>query len=161
LSDQLVALTGHGTLPCLLVLPGSQDRRTRVRSHIGIGAVGSVAGVPRRRGVHSRPVDFLADPAAAFPEGELDVDAPLEAVVAHRLAGRLDAALEGRALSAVCRDAGLNRSTVQDLLAGRSLCDTVTLAKLEATLGVALWPGAEGLGKGSVAVHDTDRSSHP
>jgi hypothetical protein len=122
-------------------------------------ALGSVAAVPRRSGETRRPVEYLADPTAEFSSGDLADGAPVEVVAVHALARNLAAALEGRALIQVCAEAGLNRSTVQELLAGRSFCDVVTVAKLEATLGVGLWVGAEGLGQRSVSVHDTDRST--
>ncbi len=56
------------------------------------------------------------------------------------MAQRLRGQLSDRALAAVCRDAGLARSTVQDLLAGRTWPDLVTLAKLEDALDARLWP---------------------
>ncbi len=48
--------------------------------------------------------------------------------------------LRDRSPSAVCRDAGLAGSTVQDLLAGRTWADLVTLAKLEEVVDAGLWP---------------------
>lgn len=96
--------------------------------------------MPRRRGATHPPLEFLADPAIGFLDGELVSDAPAEVRVAHELARNVAAAMEGRALIVVCEQAGLNRSTVQSLLAGRGFCDIVTVAKLESTLGVDLWP---------------------
>lgn len=97
--------------------------------------------MPRRRGATRSPVEFLTDPSVAFVEGDLAATAPMEVRVAHELARNVAAALDGRALIVVCERAGLNRSTVQSLLAGRSFCDIVTVSKLESTLGVDLWPG--------------------
>lgn len=96
--------------------------------------------MPRRRGSVRPPIDYLADPDAPFVAGALTPDAPVEAIVAQGLARNISAALDGRKLIRVCEEAGLNRSTVQELVAGRGYCDIVTVAKLEAVLGVGLWP---------------------
>jgi hypothetical protein len=147
LSDAHVPLVGHSHLPHCRFFPAvlrvgvTLLGSTRYRA-----ALGSVAAVPRRRGETRRPVEYLADPTVDFSTGALIEDAPVEVVAVHALARNLAAALEDRALIQVCAEAGLNRSTVQDLLAGRSFCDVVTVAKLEATLGVGLWGDAEGLG---------------
>ena len=99
--------------------------------------------MPRRRGSTRAPVDYLEDPTVAFVDGDLAPDAPVEARVAQAIARNVAASLDGRALIRVCADADLNRSTVQDLVAGRSYCDIVTVAKLQAVLGVELWPSHE------------------
>ncbi len=92
--------------------------------------------MPRR----ATQVGTPRDHAPGFPDGPIPVDAPDGVAHAAEIARRLRAALEGKSISAVCRNAGLNRSTVQDLIAGRTFADTVTLAKLERVLGVRLWP---------------------
>ena len=91
----------------------------------------------RRRGVEGVPADHVV---GAFPDGEVPDGAPAAARYAVAVARALRTALRDRALAAVCRDAGLARSTVQDLLAGRTWPDLVTLAKLEEALDVRLWP---------------------
>ncbi len=88
-------------------------------------------------------MDHLLDPGSEFPAGQLASTAPSEVIIAQGLALNVQIALRDTTLIGACRDAGLNRSTVQDLLAGRTFCDIATLAKLEATLGVPLWPGLD------------------
>jgi hypothetical protein len=86
----------------------------------------------------SRPVDYLI--SGTWPDGELHRDAPIEAVYAQRISQHLVEALAGRSVIAIAREANLNRSTVQDLLAGRSCGQVSTVARLEQVLGRKLWP---------------------
>lgn len=67
-------------------------------------------------------------------------DAPVAARYALDLSRRLRDATEGRALAVVAEDADIARSTLYDLLQGRTWADLQTLAKLEVTLGSRLWP---------------------
>ena len=92
----------------------------------------------QRRGVEGPPVSYLAD--GVWPDGELVADAPPAARYVAHIARQLRAALEGHTLSELSRRADVNRSTIQDLLAGRFWPDVVTLAKLEQALGATLWP---------------------
>jgi len=82
-------------------------------------------------------------PAGPFSE---DLAAPVRdaAVFAAALSGRLDAALEGRSVADVAREADVARSTVYDLRSGTTWPDVVTVFKLEGALGVLLWvrPGS-------------------
>lgn len=86
------------------------------------------------------PADYCS---GEFPAAPLNEAAPGVASYAVRVARNLQAALSDRSVAAVCREAGLARTTVQDLLAGRTWPDLVTLAKLEIALGVVLWPVGE------------------
>ncbi|KRF45101.1 hypothetical protein ASH01_14355 [Terrabacter sp. Soil811] len=56
------------------------------------------------------------------------------------IARSLDQALEGQVRARVAHDAGIERSTLYDILAGNTWPDMVTLAKLEQCLNVTLWP---------------------
>jgi len=67
-------------------------------------------------------------------------DAPIAARYAFELSKRLWEATEGRALAVVAEEADIARSTLYDLLQGRTWADLQTLAKLEMTLGSRLWP---------------------
>lgn len=63
------------------------------------------------------------------------------AEVARHLALRLRDALEGVSLRAAEELTGVNYSTINKILNGRSWPDAATLAKLEAGLDTELWPG--------------------
>lgn len=65
------------------------------------------------------------------------VDARLAA-----LQRNVTAALAGKAISDVAASAGLHPQEVTDLVAGATTVDLYVLARLEAALGVPLWPGA-------------------
>lgn len=78
--------------------------------------------------------------ATAWPDGALVPGAPLGTGHVLCIARNLAAALDAQSLSAVARQAEVNRSTLQDLLAGRVWPEALTVAKLELVLGVRLWP---------------------
>ena len=94
--------------------------------------------VPPRRSPAGPPRVFLA--TGEWPDGVLRDDAPVAARYALELSRRLRDATEGRALAVVAEDADIARSTLYDLLQGRTWADLQTLAKLEVTLGSRLWP---------------------
>jgi ribosome-binding protein aMBF1 (putative translation factor) len=75
-----------------------------------------------------------------FPGGTLRPGVPEGVAEVAEIARRLRTELDGRSISAVSREAGLTRSTIQDLISGRVVPDVVTLVKLERVLGVRLWP---------------------
>jgi hypothetical protein len=107
---------------------------------MGNGAYGG--GMPRRSGPRAgEPPRAWVRPGAEWPE--LVHDAPPEAKALAALAVALRAQLEGRTIAGVARDAGLDRSTIHDVLAGRSWWNLGDLAKVEAVLGTRLWPGPE------------------
>lgn len=97
--------------------------------------------MPRRAGSLGQPAEFVS---GAFPNGKVVADAPVGVVemvgVARRLRDHLDST--GTSVSELARSAGVNRTTIHDVMAGRSYMDVVTLARLEATTGQRLW-GAE------------------
>jgi hypothetical protein len=61
--------------------------------------------------------------------------------VARRYAVNLRTAMAGRSLRAVQEITGVDHSTIQSILQGKTWPDLDTMAKLENGLGVVLWPG--------------------
>lgn len=94
--------------------------------------------MPRRSSSYRQPVDWLVD--GTWPDGEFDAEAPPALAHAVAIANALASALDGLNKSSVCAEANIERSTLYDLLGGKSWADTITLANLERTLGVTLWP---------------------
>jgi DNA-binding phage protein len=92
--------------------------------------------MPRRR--NGAPREWVSE--GTWPDATFRSDAPVEVAHAVAIAAGLAAALEGRNKSDVAADAGVDRSTLYDILAGRAWPDTFTLAKLERHLGASLWP---------------------
>jgi predicted lysophospholipase L1 biosynthesis ABC-type transport system permease subunit len=93
--------------------------------------------MPRRRSVTGPPRSYLI--AGQWPNG--DVGDHEEAAVAQAVARALTVAIGDRSLRDVARACGLDRGTVTAVLRGETWGDLHTLARLEATLGVPLWPG--------------------
>ncbi|WP_172655925.1 helix-turn-helix domain-containing protein [Demequina maris] len=60
--------------------------------------------------------------------------------VARRVALALHAAIGESSLREVAARTGVDHTTVADVLNGTAWPDTITLARLEIGLGVALWP---------------------
>lgn len=104
----------------------------------GGGEASSVAAVPQRSGVSGPPRGYLA--AGDWPDGELVVEAPPGAEYALHISRVLRDALAERSQTDVAERADLSRSTLHDIVHGRTWPDVVTLAKLESTLHVRLWP---------------------
>lgn len=77
-----------------------------------------------------------------WPTGPFQPDAPPYATAVARLAGNLQKALDTQGLTqrAVARAAGLTPSTVNELLRGMLIPDAATIAALEDTLDITLWP---------------------
>lgn len=94
--------------------------------------------VPRRSSAYRVPNQWLQD--GGWPEGTFSPDAPDAVAHAVAIAVALALALEGKNKSEVAAAAQIERSTLYDILTGKSWPDTVTLAKLEAHLGQSLWP---------------------
>ena len=84
------------------------------------------------------PRDWISQ--GTWPDGPFTKDAPEDVAVAVAIARALDTALEGRNKSEIAKAANIERTTLYDILAGRSWPDTVTLAKLERELSQGLWP---------------------
>lgn len=94
--------------------------------------------MPRRSSSIGRPSDFVD---GEFPDGRVAADAPVGVAeiveVARRLRDHL--ARTGTSVSELSRTAGVNRTTVHAILAGRAYMEVVTLARLEAATGERLW----------------------
>lgn len=80
-----------------------------------------------------------------WPQGDLSLDAPIEALRARQLAKALASAmterrLSGRQVAATC---GVDQRTVSRLLSGASYPDIATLARIEAGMERQLWIEAE------------------
>lgn len=101
-------------------------------------AVGESAGMPRRRQSLPPPRAYSAD--GDWPHGPLLPDSPVAAGYAREIARRLVAAVGDRSRTEIADRADLSRSALHDLMTGRSWPDVVSLAKLEKTLAVRLWP---------------------
>lgn len=93
-------------------------------------------GMPRRTGEVGSPVSYV--PEGAWPDGELDGSEP--AAYAQHVARRLRDAIGDRSLRSVAEEAGLQHTTVSDVLNGRTWPDMLTLVRLEQALDVKLWP---------------------
>jgi DNA-binding phage protein len=95
--------------------------------------------VPRRSRTFGVPSQWVV--AGKWPDtAQFSDDAPEAVAHALAIAIALAAALEGKNKSKVAQAAQIERSTLYDIIAGNTWPDTVTLAKLEAELGVTLWP---------------------
>lgn len=107
----------------------------------------TIGAVVQRRGGIGVPRD-LVQAGAQWPEGPFsgDLSDPVRGAVefAAELSSRLDAAMDGKAVAAVAREADVARTTIYDLRSGATWPDVVTVFKLEGALGVMLWlrPGS-------------------
>lgn len=90
----------------------------------------------QRLDVSGPPASYVV---GSFPDGRPRAHAPVAVHYSVVIARRLRDALEGENLSALCARAGMDRSTVQRLVAGQTWPELVTLAKLETVLDVRLW----------------------
>jgi transcriptional regulator with XRE-family HTH domain len=75
-----------------------------------------------------------------WPRGRLVRGVPVAVRYARDISLRLERALDGKVIAQVARDADVVRSTLYDIMSGRSWPDVVSLAKLEVYLGIRLWP---------------------
>ncbi|WP_182111679.1 helix-turn-helix transcriptional regulator [Actinotalea sp. JY-7876] len=94
--------------------------------------------MPRRSNSYRTPREWLAD--GEWPEGTFEPDSPTAVAYAVEIARRLERSLGTRSKAALAREANLERSTLYDVLAGRSWPDAVTIAQLEQALQTRLWP---------------------
>lgn len=90
---------------------------------------GSIRGVPR---------EFLV--TGTWPDGQLRADTPIGVRYAAAITRNLKVAMEGRTQSGLAEEISIARSTLHDILTGRSWPDLSTLAKLEDALEARLWP---------------------
>lgn len=84
-----------------------------------------------------RRVPSAHEPA---PPGTFQPDSPTAVAYAVEIARRLERGMGERSKAGVAREANLERSTLYDLLSGRSWPDAITIAQLEQVLQTRLWP---------------------
>lgn len=84
-----------------------------------------------------------------FTDGTLTADAPPGARAAQFIARTLRAAIdaEGRSVRSVAATAGTTHTTIGRIINGLVYADVDTLAGLQCTLSIALWPPPEGDGQ--------------
>ncbi len=92
--------------------------------------------MPRRSGIDGPPRSYAT--GGNWPNGE--IDGPLAARYAQAIALSVVNAMGNLSQRELARRADVRNTTVRDLLLGETWTDLVTLAKLEAALGVSLWP---------------------
>ena len=103
----------------------------------------TVPRVPARRGLRSRPCDYVSS-GGVWPLGPFDDGAPREALFAVGVARRLqvlcdEAAARGVTVTAVAGRANLSVQTVFNLLEGKTWGDLPSIYRLEVALGAVLW----------------------
>lgn len=92
------------------------------------------------------PVDYQADPHAAFTHSTLRNDAPVGAVAAHTVARTIQDAMTERGLTlrSLAAATGIHHATISRTLRGLTYPDVATLAELQVFfVGVNLWPPPE------------------
>lgn len=91
----------------------------------------------RRRSAVGPPRDYVD---GSWPDGPAVPAAPRALEHARLIAIRLGEALEGCSVTDVAEQADLARSTIYDLVGGRTWPDLISLGKLETALDVQLLP---------------------
>jgi hypothetical protein len=91
----------------------------------------------RRRSAVGPPRDYVE---GEWPDGEAVPSAPRALEHARMISLRLAEALEGRSVTDVAEGADLARSTLYDLVGGKTWPDLISLGKLEGALGIELLP---------------------
>lgn len=94
--------------------------------------------MPRRSQQYAIPREWVE--AGQWPDGPLAPDAPEVVQYAIHISQQLRAAIAGKSKVDVARRAGIERTTLYDILDGRTWADTVSLARLEMALQTRLWP---------------------
>lgn len=97
--------------------------------------------MPRRRGLKSCPIDYLA-PGEKWPHGNLIDGAPDVAKFVQKLVQRLNTECSSNdtpSVYAVAKKADINSQTVFNLLAGKTWGDLPIIFKLEAAIAHNLW----------------------
>ncbi len=89
-----------------------------------------------RRGISGPPRSFIT--SGEWPDGVVEGPAPV--LYAVEVSRRLTAAIDGRSLRDVAAEADLDHTTLWAVLRGERWPDLVTIAKLETSLGVRIWP---------------------
>ena len=94
----------------------------------------------RRSGSYRAPRDWVV--TGSWPDGVFDPEAPHAVAHAVAIAKALEVALGDRVRSRVAQDAQIDRSTLYDILSGKTWPDLVSIANLERHLNTVLWPDA-------------------
>ena len=94
--------------------------------------------MPRRRGLHPSPRDYLA-PGATWPAGPLVSDAPPEAHLLQAISQRLRDETRGKSKREIARQCDLAAQTVFNILNGNTWSDAPTIARLEYHIDIDLW----------------------
>jgi DNA-binding phage protein len=94
--------------------------------------------VPRRSKPYRAPRDWVAD--GDWPDARFYADTPDVVGYAAEIARRLGAVVRAVNKTELSTSAEIERSTLYDVLAGRTWPDIITLAQLERLLEVRLWP---------------------
>lgn len=104
-------------------------------------ATGTLIPMTQRRGVQGPPNAYLVD-GERWPDGRLLAGLSPSLVralgIAADVSRRLSAALDGRSISGVARDADVARTTLYDLQRGGTWPDLVSITKLEDVLETSL-----------------------
>ncbi|MFP3712573.1 helix-turn-helix domain-containing protein [Puerhibacterium sp. TATVAM-FAB25] len=94
--------------------------------------------MPRRSGSYRTPREWVAE--GSWPDGSFADDSPTAVAYAVEIARRLERSIGDRSKASLAREANIERSTLYDLLSGRSWPDAITIAQLEQALQARLWP---------------------
>lgn len=100
----------------------------------------TLTAMPRRSQQYATPRDWVE--GRQWPDGALLPDAPDVVRYALHISRQLRLAMAGRSKVDVARSAGIERTTLYDILDGRTWADTVSLARLEIALDARLWPAS-------------------
>lgn len=113
----------------LAAIDTSGDCNTRVTAYSAIMA---------QRRTRGTPLSFVR--SGSYPDCVFQPDAPASVHWAGEVARRLNTAISAHAVSDIAARAGLARSTIYDIMAGRTWPDLASIVQLQAALGVTLWP---------------------
>ena len=98
---------------------------------------GATVELVARQNLASTPREYVVE--GTWPDGRLAADAPPEARLLAGISKRLKEALVSTSLRQAATAADLSIGTLSNLTTGKSLCDVVTLARLERVTGASLW----------------------
>lgn len=96
--------------------------------------------MPTRKGLRPQPRCYLA-PGRSWPDGPLEGAAPLEAVLARDISARFRDHIDrlGWNHSHAARRAGISRTTVLNILQGKTWLDLPTIDRMERNLRLNFW----------------------
>lgn len=96
--------------------------------------------VPTRKGLRPQPRDYLA-PGSSWPDGPLEDGAPPEAALALSICQQFRdrIATMGWTQSSTATKAGISRTTVINILSGKTWLDLPTIDRIERNLRKNVW----------------------